>query len=113
MGMDREQARLAFDHDRASLLKARTQKGNAQRRWRIADAALDPFGTGARLAGAAAAQDEPQAPVLAFGLELRRPAPEREVMKKPLAIGARHVLQELVQFLLHEALQQAGAQIRL
>src|SRR5262245_57768394 len=113
MGMDSEQARLAFDHDRASLLKARTQKGNSERRWRIADAALDPLGTGGRLAGATAARDEPQAPVLAFRFDLLRPAPEREVMKKPPAMRARHLLQEVLQFLLHEALQQAGAQIRL
>ena len=113
MGMDSAQARLAFDHDRASLLQARTQKGDAQRCRGIADAPLDPFGTGARLAGAAAAEHEPQAPVVALRLELRRPAPERKVMKKPQAILARRLLQELVQPLVREASQQVGAQIRL
>ena len=113
MGMDREQARLAFDHDRASLLKARTQKGDAQGDLGIADAALDPFSTGARLAGTAAAQHEPQAPVPRFRLELRRPAPEREVMKKPPAFLARRRCQELLEPLLREASQQVVAQIHL
>ena len=53
-----------------------------------------------------------QAPVPRFRLELRRPAPEREVMKKPPAFLARRRCQELLELLLREASQQVAAQIR-
>jgi hypothetical protein len=78
----RQQARIAFDHDGAGFLKARSHERHSQGAVGIANPLLDPFGTGARLARAPAPQDEPQAPVLMLRLVLVGPSPPPEVMKR-------------------------------
>jgi hypothetical protein len=79
--MDREQTRLAFHHNRASFLQARANQCNPQRIVRIPYSPLDPFSAGARLARAAAAENEPQPPIVMAGLELFVSSPRDKVMK--------------------------------